>query len=542
MKTRPGNISLRVAHHADHPAGARLAGCITHAADSARTAGTTHAADNARAAGTTHAAGKTFPAACLRATGRFVPLLLAAALLAGCAAPAGTASASPAASTASATPAPTPAATPAPTPTPEPTPAIKEITVTVDATKRYQQFLGFGGNYTQVQYTEKAQDAIGQYTLENLHPEWVRIPVPLDMWEPVNDNGKADVMDMKGFQTEDPRLVELFELVKRMRAEYGVKNITASVWKVASWMIGEKEGFGGIIPTELYAEVAESMTAFLVHLRDRYGVTIDQIGFNEPDIGTYVKMNPNQMIAFVKVIGPMMKQAGLETKWLIGDVSQPSPTVLFAEALLGDPDIREYLGPVSAHSWNTSTMSDTLLSTIRDFMVKSGKPLIIGEFGYNPGLWKTPAEFPTWQNAWFIANLIHRTVKFTGASVILYWELQNDYPLMSLELEPYPAWYVYKQAFDTLKPGVTIVDCKSADETIVTGYAAADEAGYFTAQLLNRKGSPVRVVLKGVPDGTLKAYVTAEGRNQEDGGVWQAENGTVTLELPPKCMFSLYTP
>lgn len=473
-----------------------------------------------------------------------IAALLALVLLTGCAAPAGTGSASPTASASSDSPAPTATPTPTatPSPTPEPTPAIKEVTVTVDATKRYQQFLGFGGNYTQVQYTGKAQDTIGQYTLETLHPEWVRIPIPLDLWEPENDNGKAAVTDMKGFRTDDARLVELFELAKRMRSEYGVKNITASVWRVAAWMVGEKEGFGGIIPPELYAEVAESMTAFLVHLRDQYGVVVDQVSFNEPDIGTYVRMNSDQMIAFVKVIGPMMKMAGLDTKWLIGDVSLPTPTTMYAKALLGDPDIQEYLGPVSMHSWNSSSISDMMLSTIRDYMLTTDKPLVVGEFGYNPGLWKTPAEFPTWQNAWFLANLIHRTVKFTGASVILYWELQNDYPLMSTALEPYPAWHVYKQVFDTLKPGVTIVDCASAEEGTVTGYAAADEAGYFTAQLLNRKEKPVRVILKGVPDGAWKSLVTAEGRNVEDGGAWQSENGTVTLELPPKCLFSLYTP
>ena len=52
----------------------------------------------------------------------------------------------------------------------------------------------------------------------------------------------------------------------------------------------------------------------------------------------------------------------------------------------------------------------------------------------------------------------------------------------------------------------------------------------------------MRVILKGVPDGAWKSLVTAEGRNVEDGGAWQSENGTVTLELPPKCLFSLYTP
>jgi len=475
-------------------------------------------------------------------------LLIPILMLSGCssAAPAvGSTEATTASATLSQTPAPTPDPTqsPTPDPTPAPTPKPEEISVTVDSSKQYQTFLGFGGNYTQIQYAGKALDSIGKYTLETLRPEWVRVPIPLDLWEPVNDNKKAGTIDWAGFATTDPKMVDLFTMMKAMKETYGVKNITASVWNIAAWMVdGEPGTKGGVLPEEKYGEVAESMIAFLLHLRDEYGVAVDQISFNEPDIGTNVKMNSTDMIKFVRVLGPMLDKAGLTTKWLIGDVSQPNPAALYMSEMLSVEDIAPYLGPVSLHTWNSSAISDMMLANLRDAMPPTGKILIAGEFGFNPGLWRTPEEFPKWQTGWFLANLIYRTVKYTGTNVILYWELENDYPLMSETLEKYPSWHVFKQAFDTLKPGSVLLDCQSENESFLGSYAAADGKGYFTLQLLNKREKPLLVTVSGLPDGTLSAFVTSETSNQEDFGQHVVTGGTMTLEIPAKSFVSFQTP
>ena len=406
----------------------------------------------------------------------------------------------------------------------------------------YQTFLGFGGNYCQVMYTGHALDSIGQYTLETLRPEYVRVPIPLNLWEPVNDNNSPTKANPDGFK-KTAVLVELFDMLQAMKEKYGVKNITASIWEAAPWMVESTEGStGGIIPEGLYPEVAESITTFLRYVRDNYGVEIDQIGFNEPDIGTNVRMGAGEAVAFIRIAGPMMRKAGLKTKFLIGDVSQPLPTVSYAKTLLAEPSITEFLGPVSFHSWNSSSMSNAMLSTLRDFMATTDKLLLCGEFGYNPGLWKTPEEFPTWQNAWFLANLFYRTIKYSGANVILYWELENDYPLMSADLKPYPAWHVMRQTFDALKPGSVLVDCQSEDETFLGTYAAKNNSGYFMMQLLNKRDKPVRVTVKGAPEGKLMVSVTQEDRYLADGGINEPANGLRVLELPAKSMVTLSAP
>lgn len=416
------------------------------------------------------------------------------------------------------------------------------MTVTVNPAKTYQTFLGFGGNYCQAMYTGHALDSIGQYTLETLRPEYVRVPIPLNLWEPVNDNKNPTKANSDGFK-KTGALLELFDVLKVMKEKYGVKNITASIWEAAPWMVESVEGStGGIIPESLYPEVAESITTFLLFAKNEYGVEIDQVGFNEPDIGTNVRMGASEAVAFIKVAGPMMKKAGLKTKFLIGDVSQPLPTVAYAKTLLSDASIADFLGPVSYHSWNSSSVSDLMLSGIRDFMATTDKILISGEFGYNPGLWKTPEEFPTWQNAWYLANLLYRNIKYAGTNVILYWELENDYPLMSTDLKPYPAWHVVRQTIDTLKPGSILLDSQSGNEALLGSYAAKNENGYFMLQLLNKQDKPVRVTVKGTPEGDMKVRVIQEGRYLADGETNVSRNKIRVLELPPKSMVTLFTP
>ena len=431
------------------------------------------------------------------------------------------------------TPAPTPVSTPTPSPTPKPSPTPAPMTVTVDAGSRQQTMVGFGGNYCQVQYTGVALDDIGRYTLETLRPTHVRIPLAMNRWDPDKDAKPR-------YQTEDPRILETISMIREMRDTYGVAHIIGSIWDAASWMVeSETGGTGGVIPDTLYMDTAESIVALLLHIREETGVELDQISFNEPDLGVNVRMGSEATVDFIRIAGPMLDKAGLKTKFLIGDVSQPSPTTQYMDVLLGATDIAPWLGDISYHSWNSSTMSDGLLSAIRKKAALIDKTLIIGEFGYNPGLWKTPEEFPTWQNAWFVANTLYRNIKFAGAQLVLYWELENDYPLMSLDLEPYPAWHVFTQTIDALPPGMTILASQSENESQLGSLAASGEDGSFTLLLLNKTPKDISAVITGAPEKPLQVEMTMEDSYRKDGGQIVPVSGTHTLLIPTKSYVTL---
>ncbi len=423
--------------------------------------------------------------------------------------------------------------------TPKPTPAIKVMSVTVDTGKKYQTFIGFGGNYCSGMFNDDVLGSIGKYTLETLRPEYVRVPILLDWWEPVNDNTDPTTINSDGFKLS-PRVSDIFNMIQSMKNDYGVTTFTASVWNVAPWMVNAEEGTtGGIIPEENYDEVIESIIAWLLYVKDNCGVEINYFSFNEPDIGVNVLMGADSMKSFVSEAGPLFKKAGLNTKFLIGDVSLPTPTVDYAKKMMSDESIAEYLGPISFHTWNSSTISDNMLSTIRDYSLETGKPLFASEFGYNPGLWKTPEEFLTWQNAWFLANLYYRTIKFSGAGLLEYWELQNDYPLMSIELEPYPAWFITRQMMDTIKPGSIFVDCQSSDESLLGTFSALHEDGNFVIHLLNKTEKPIMAIISGAPGGEWNQMVSVDQHYQEMKNDVVENNGTHSLELPPKSVVTL---
>lgn len=431
------------------------------------------------------------------------------------------------------TPAPTPSPSPSPSPSPTPIPTPVPITVTVNTGNRQQTMVGFGGNYCQVMYTGVALDDIGRYTLETLRPTHVRIPLPMERWDPDN---KAEPR----YQKEDPRILELLAMIREMKDTYGVAHFIGSIWDAAPWMVESEEGgTGGVIPVALYKETAISISELLLHIREETGVEIEQISFNEPDLGVNVRMGSEATVAFIRMAGPVFDKAGLQARFLVGDVSQPSPTTMYMDVLLGATDIAPWLGDVSYHSWNSSAMSDGLLHAIRQKVAATDKTLLIGEFGYNPGLWKTPEEFPTWQNGWFVANTLYRNIKFAGAQLILYWQLQDNYPLLSPALDPYPAWHVFLQTIDALQPGMTVVESDSGNEAKLGTLAAIGEDGAFSLLLLNKTPKDVSAIITGASDKPLRVEITREDNYRVDNGQSLPASGTHTLIVPTKSFVTL---
>lgn len=454
-------------------------------------------------------------------------LVLALALLSGCA---------------PAQPAATPQPTPEPTATPEPTPEAPEITykqvgVTVDPSVTYQTFLGLGGNYAQVQYTGTALDSIGQYLLDDYGPEYIRICMPLHLWEPVNDNDDPYTTDPAAFVT-DGEMASLFYMLRLMHDKYGIEHILASIWDIPPWMNANGEGTKGAIDPEMYDEFAESVVAFLAYVKENCGVEIEYIAVNEPDILEFIHVTAEESVTLIREVGPRMKEAGLNTLFLVGDVSKPSAAIMYFKAVLENEDIYPYLGALSYHSWNAGLCSDNELKGLRKYAQESDRALLCAEFGNDPQLYKTPEEFPKWSTAWGLASTFSRLLRFSGTQIFYYWEFENDYPLLSPELEPYPSYYVLRQVTDNLLPGYKIMESNSANEVKLMTLAAGDGGDGFMLQLISRYNDPVEVKLAGLPDMPLRIITTGEDAYLVEGGVLE-QGADRMVVLPPKSILTL---
>lgn len=414
------------------------------------------------------------------------------------------------------------------------------VNITIDESKVFQTIEDLGGNYCMASYTANAQDAVGEYTLDTLKPEYVRVPMPLHKWEPVNDNADPGKIDEKAFRDEGV-VNSLFVMLKDMKEKKGVRNITASVWDIPQWMMGSSTDAGtATIPEKLYDEVTESMCAFLLHSKNVYGVDIDYISFNETDLGVNVRFPAEEMVVFLKKIGPRLESHGLKTKFLVGDTHQIGPVLPYAKTVLEDAEARKYCGAISYHSWGGALNMDQELMAVAELGKTYDLPIMCGEFGYDAGLWTRPEEYPTWRNAWLMGNLLHRLVKYTGSNVILYWQMMDNYNLASAQQEPYPAYFVWKQMSDNLPAGSQVIGADSESQD-VWAVAAKGPDGHFMTQLMNRTDKPIRVSIQGLPDKRLLLLRTYEGHNMEESGIYKSSGQPVTILLPGKSFSTLTT-
>jgi hypothetical protein len=414
------------------------------------------------------------------------------------------------------------------------------VKIIIDENKIFQTIEDLGGNYCMASYSPKAQDAVGEYLLDTLKPEYVRVPMPLNKWEPVNDNANPRKMNKKAFH-DDGVINTLFVMLKDMKEKRGVRNITASVWDIPEWMIGSNTGAGtATIPEKLYDEVIESICAFLLHTKNEYGVDIDYISFNETDLGVNVRFPADEMVVFLKKIGPRLEGYGLKTKFLVGDTHQLGPVVPYVKTVLQNEEARKYCGPISFHSWGGALNLDQEMTAVFEIGKQYNLPVWCGEFGYDAGLWTRPEEYPAWRNAWLMGNLLHRLVKYSGSSVILYWQMMDNYNLASKEQEPYPAYFVWKQMSDNLPAGSQVIGADSQSKD-VWALAAKGSSGHFMAQLMNRTDKPIRVSIQGLPDGKLLLLQTYENHNMEEAGSYEPSGQPVIIELPGKSFSTLTT-
>ena len=413
-------------------------------------------------------------------------------------------------------------------------------TVTVNTDQAYQTIEGLGGNYAigRKVGSPTVNDAVGLYTLNNLSVAHARVGVPLRTWEPVNDNNDADTANAGGFvNSGDTRNV--FLLMQDLHAR-GIP-ISLAIWDAPDWMVSNPTWpEDRVVAPAMYEELSESIEQFLVTARDVYGVPVETIAFNEADLGYYFLFTAQEHANFIKTAGPRIESHGLPTKWLVGDTAQVAGLYNYAKAILEDADARPYLAAVSYHSWTALTATDAQFTRIYDLANQYGKAVWCTELGYDSALHFNPPIFRTWEYGIKTARTYHRVLKQSRASVIHYWEYQNDYPLVNPStMTPNPAFYVVKELAEGLRPGAQVVSADSDEPTLMAlaGKHVADET--FMLQLVNTSTSSEQVSINGLPSSALTLIRSSATQNGATVGTYNPVNGILTLTLPAESVSTL---
>jgi len=261
-------------------------------------------------------------------------------------------------------------------------------------------------------------------------------------------------------------------------------------------------------------------------------VEVDQFSFNESDGGYQVLFSPEATIAFVKKAGKKFAEVGLKTKFLLADTAQTKGTVEFARQIMADPSIWKYLGPLCFHSWWSEKIPDSEFERIAGFAKASNKEVWCSELGFDAWAHKVKDMNKSWDYGLRFAKISHRLLKYAEVDVSLYWTWQNNYTIMSPDLqEKYPSYYMTRHQVDFLNTGTQIVHSISSDPEILA-VSGIHADGSKVLQLINLKKEPVAVVVSGFDAKTIDVTSTTETSLwEEHKNIAGMKSGKVELKL-----------
>jgi len=223
-----------------------------------------------------------------------LPLLLAAVLLYGC-------------------------ATPPPSPTP----------VDLDPATTFQTIDGWGGHvYPQALPYFERDSTFADRWLDTLQSTHIRVRSFWYLLEAENDNDDPAQTDFDRLAAADTGLVHDELVLQKRLAERGAKLMFAA-WRFPYWMVNEPPDWRPqyedtpALPDDMDAEFVESITAYLLYARDRYGVTFDAVSVaNEPDLGIYISgLSPERLLRLYERLRARLEAADYPTRYYPPDVA-----------------------------------------------------------------------------------------------------------------------------------------------------------------------------------------------------------------------------
>ncbi|WP_321333798.1 hypothetical protein [uncultured Bacteroides sp.] len=419
--------------------------------------------------------------------------------------------------------------------------------IVLDAHNSGRLFKGLGGNFRL--QNPQIDPAIITYCLDSLRVAYGRVELPWRFWHSrENSNPMAEARAGK----LDERVYAAMKMAQRLSAK-GIP-VIVSCWFPPDWAIkGDPKQYvrrGGVqayrLDPEKEQKIYQSLTDYLIYLKQEYGVEAAMFSFNESDIGIDVIHTAKEHAAFIKGLGAYMASRGLSTKMLLGDNSDAT-TFDFILPALNDPETYQYIGAISFHSWRGC--DDETLNKWASASRKLNVPLIVAEGSTDAAAHVYPEIFAESTFAFYEINLYTRLCAVCQPLSILQWQLTSDYSVLwgdgvygsTGPLRPTQRYWNLKQLASTPEGAFAIPVTCNKEEVNCAAFGNIAR-GEYAIHMVNN-GAFREVTIKGLPDciKKLKVYVTNKEEGMQGNGIVTVEGGVAHLQLQAISFVTLIT-
>ncbi len=380
--------------------------------------------------------------------------------------------------------------------------------IIVNTDEKLQTINGFGGAFVfrfSKTMDEGLMDEVARINFETLKPTHMRFNMSLDQWEPVQ--GTFEVNE---------RIRTSMEYMQMAQEQNIVRHI--SIWAAPDWMVenpqSERER---ILKADMFDEFIESIVSYLLYARDEYGVTVDTISLNEPDIGIFQTFTPQQQADIILRASARFAEEGIETQWVLGETSNMKGAVEYAQQVRDIPGVSDLVSVWAYHSWDAA-VNDGVLRDNSAWAQEIDKEVWLTEIGFDPEVYRTPEVFETFDFTMSTAQIYSRLYKLSGMNVPFYWQMLDDYRVMSPDGETfYTAYYLLYGLRYTIPIGSQVI-ATSDDPGNIFSFAVEAPDGSMTLFVINAAEERQAIELSGLPDGTYQHLRLSENENFETVG------------------------
>ncbi|MDZ7725029.1 MAG: hypothetical protein U5R06_20000 [candidate division KSB1 bacterium] len=408
--------------------------------------------------------------------------------------------------------------------------------ITLDASRPGRQYDGLGGNF-------RLQDPVTdppviEYCLDNLNVTWGRVEMPWSAWHP---DEHVDPLKAAQSGNLDRRVESAMQMAQQLSRK-GMP-VIVSAWYPPAWAAkGElfsrnDDGLRGnaLNPVKMQS-IIRSLTAYLLHLKQAYGVEAVMFSFNESDLGINVRQTGEEHADLIKNLGAFMASKGLATQMLLGDNSDAN-TYHFIQPAIQDPAAHKYIGALSFHSWRGC--DPWTLQIWADAADEMNVPLLVGEGSINAAAHRYPDVF---LEPYYALDEIERYIRILSicqAKSILQWQLTSDYSVLTGggvygtegSLRPTQRFWNLKQLGLTPKGSFYLPATCDHPEITCAAFGDIDD-GIYSLHIVN-DGAERQITVTGLPQSlkSMDIYTTNPDKDMKKGKRIKVKEGMAEFTL-----------